>query len=234
MRVIRFDTIDSTNAEAHRLAKQGERGPLWIVAGRQTEGRGRLGRSWVSEPGNLYCTHLFTVSCDARQASQIGLVASLAVADMTIVLLGNTGGIGLKWPNDVLMSGAKFCGILAEVLARPSKDETVIGLGMGINLSHAPSGMPYPVTSLGPQIPVGDAFAILSSAAGRWLTLWQEGRGFAFVREVWQDRAIGIGKELITDGAKGTFLGLCDDGALLLKTSDGEVKQIYSGEVQFV
>ena len=67
-----FDTIDSTNAEAHRHAKEGERGPLWIVADLQSQGRGRLGRHWVSEPGNLYATFVFSLRGSALVASQIG------------------------------------------------------------------------------------------------------------------------------------------------------------------
>jgi BirA family biotin operon repressor/biotin-[acetyl-CoA-carboxylase] ligase len=233
VRTLHFDEIDSTNAEAHRLADRGERGPLWIVAKRQTGGRGRLGRTWISEPGNLYCTRFFSVRCGARTASQISFVASLAVFDTAAQLRDGDAGLGLKWPNDVLLDGAKFCGILPEVMAQPSPKETVIGLGIGINLAHAPSGMPYPVTALGSGIATEDAFVRLVRALDRWLAVWHGGHNFAGVRQAWEARAIGIGKELLASGEKGIFRGLGDDGALLLETPTGALRQIHSGEIRF-
>lgn len=229
MRVLRFDTIDSTNAEAHRLAQQGERGPLWIVANRQSGGRGRLGRSWVSEPGNLYCTHLFTAHCDARTASQIGFVASLAVLDMAEALVGGAN-VGLKWPNDVLLGGAKFCGILPEAVAQPSQGETVIALGIGINLSHAPAGLPYPVAALDAQVDA--AFDALRRALAHRLATWNDGAGFALIRDEWQAHAVGLGQTVSAAGETGVFRGLGPDGALLIDTASGR-RMIHSGEVLF-
>lgn len=229
MRVIRFDTIDSTNAEAHRLARQGERGPLWIVAKQQTGGRGRLGRTWISQPGNLYCTHLLTARCDVRAASQLGFVASLVVLDMAQALVG-AANVALKWPNDVLLDGAKFCGILPEVLAQPARDETVVGLGIGVNLAHAPSGMSYPVAALGAD--VNDAFEALRQALASRLATWNDGAGFALIRDDWQKHAVGLGKTVSAAGETGVFRGLAEDGALLIDTANGR-KAIHSGEVQF-
>jgi BirA family transcriptional regulator, biotin operon repressor / biotin---[acetyl-CoA-carboxylase] ligase len=232
VRTLRFDTIDSTNAEAHRLAGRGERGPLWIVSKRQTGGRGRLGRAWISEPGNLYCTHLFSARCDVARASQLGFVASLAVFDLAAELLGESRGIGLKWPNDVLLDGAKFCGILPEVLARPSADETVIGLGIGINLAHAPEGLPYPVTALGNNIAIEVAFAALARVFETWRTRWNDGTNFAAIRDAWQDRAVGIGAAVSAAGESGIFRGLAEDGALILELAAGERRHVHSGEAR--
>ena len=86
-RLLHFEAIDSTNAEAHRLAKEGERGPLWILADLQSQGRGRLGRHWVSEPGNLYATFVFTFHGSALVASQVGFVAALAIRDTAAEVL---------------------------------------------------------------------------------------------------------------------------------------------------
>lgn len=228
MRIIRFDTIDSTNAEAHRLARAGEGGPLWIIAGQQSGGRGRLGRTWISEPGNLYCTHLFTAHCDARTASQIGFVASLAVLDMAKTLV-HGADIGLKWPNDVLLDGAKFCGILPEVVAQPSSGDTVVALGIGVNLAHAPAGVPYPVTALGAN--VANAFSALRRALAHRLAAWNDGGGFALVRDEWQAHAVGLGGEVRAAGETGIFRGLAEDGAMLLETAHGR-KAIHSGEMR--
>ena len=140
-----FDRIDSTNLEARRLADDGERGPLWLWADEQTLGRGRLGRSWVSEPGNLYATFLFSIAEGPHAAAQVSFVAALAVHD-TVVALRPGLSPAIKWPNDVLIDGAKFCGVLPEVVgANPTR----IAIGCGVNIAHAPEGTPYPVTALG-------------------------------------------------------------------------------------
>src|SRR5215472_12224070 len=101
-----FDEIDSTNTEAMRRAVAGERGPLWIAARRQTRGRGRSGRHWLSEPGNLYASLLITLECQPGVAQQLSLVAGVAVVDAIRTAAGGLGkpeGLRLKWPNDVLI-----------------------------------------------------------------------------------------------------------------------------------
>src|SRR6185503_19704129 len=106
-RLIHFERIDSTNAEARRLAESGERGPLWIWSDEQTGGRGRLGRTWVSEPGNLYVTCLFQTAAAVAAVAQVSFVAAIAVHELASDLLPKEK-LFLKWPNDVLLDGAKF------------------------------------------------------------------------------------------------------------------------------
>ncbi len=228
-----FDRIDSTNAEARRLAEQGERGPLWLWADEQTGGRGRMGRSWVSEPGNLYATFLFAISADPGIAAQVSFVAALAVHDM-VTALQPAAQPSIKWPNDVLIGGAKFCGVLPEVVgANPTR----IAIGCGVNVAHAPHGTPYPVTCLGAAIPVESVLQELSLSLSKRLKIWDEGRGFPAIREAWGARALGLGGAVTaTVGAKeihGIFTGLAADGALILTAADGTVSHIHSGEVKF-
>jgi biotin-[acetyl-CoA-carboxylase] ligase BirA-like protein len=157
-RLVHFERIDSTNAEARRLAEAGETGPLWLWADEQTAGRGRLGRSWVSEPGNLYATFLFSSGAPAGVVGQVGFAAALAVHEIAARLLPGAD-VKLKWPNDVLIGGAKFCGLLAETIGG------TIALGCGINLASAPSGTPYPVTSLARQGTRADVETLLGMLA---------------------------------------------------------------------
>ncbi len=142
--VIHFGRIDSTNAEARRLADQGEQGPLWLVADEQTAGRGRMGRTWVSQPGNLHATFLFSIAAGPEVAAQVSFVAALAVHDMVTALLPSLRP-RIKWPNDVLIGGAKFCGVLPEIVGT---SPTRIAIGCGVNVAHAPKDTPYPVTNL--------------------------------------------------------------------------------------
>jgi BirA family transcriptional regulator, biotin operon repressor / biotin---[acetyl-CoA-carboxylase] ligase len=227
-RVIRHDRIDSTNAEARRLAEAGERGPVWIIAGEQVAGRGRLGRSWVSEPGNFYGTLLFTLHAAPEVATQIGFVAALAVRDAAAELRPDAQ-LRLKWPNDVLMNGAKLSGLLSEIVAHPP---TSIALGCGINLAHAPNGLAYPVAKIGAQVEPDGMLPRLDAALAQYLRVWDEGRGFAAVRAAWLQHALGVGERIAINGLDGVFEGLADNGGLSLKMDDGSRKTVHAGDMR--
>lgn len=228
-----FDRIDSTNLEARRLADDGQRGPLWLLADEQTLGRGRLGRSWVSEPGNLYATFLFAIAEGPQAAAQVSFVAALAVHD-TVTALRPEISPRIKWPNDVLIKGAKFCGVLPEVVG---ESPTRIAIGCGVNIAHAPGGTPYPVTALGADLAVPSVLSELDTSLTRRLAQWDGGRGFTAIRADWAARALGLGGRVTaTAGTRqitGTFTGLAADGALLLEADDGTLTPIHSGEVSF-
>ena len=141
VRVRNHASLDSTNSEALRLARAGERGPLWIVARDQTAGRGRRGREWVSAAGNLAASLLFTSSVAPAVAATLGFVASLAVCE-TCRALAPGPIFALKWPNDVLANGGKVAGLLLESEAQGGALAIVVGIG--VNLASAPEGMPFP------------------------------------------------------------------------------------------
>ncbi|MGE3876730.1 MAG: biotin--[acetyl-CoA-carboxylase] ligase [Parvibaculaceae bacterium] len=239
-RLLHFEAIDSTNAEAHRLAREGERGPLWILADLQSQGRGRLGRHWVSEPGNLYATFVLTLQGTALTASQVGFVAALAIRDTAkAVLPGGTGPLKIKWPNDVQLAGAKFAGILPETVAQPGDGRITVALGMGLNIAHAPQGTLYPVTALarhGGAIAPRECLDVLDRALAHWLAVWRQGDGFAEIRENWLAHAAGLGQDFVgvvnQTQVQGRFADLGDDGAMILVLADGSRKPIHSGEVQ--
>lgn len=228
-----LDRIDSTNLEARRHAQAGETGPLWLWADTQTAGRGRLGRSWLSPPGNLYATFLFSVVVGPEIASQVSFVAALAVHDMVKALRPSLGP-RIKWPNDVLIDGAKVCGVLCEVVGL---NPTRIAIGCGVNVAHAPAGMPYAVACLGGDIAVVDVLQALDASLTGRLALWDEGRGFAAIREAWTDRAFGLGGGVTAQEGgellEGVFEGLAGDGALVMRLPGGARRTIHSGEVRF-
>lgn len=227
-RLLHLSSIDSTNVEARRRFEAGETGPLWIWADEQTGGRGRLGRQWISEPGNLYVTYLFQSGAHAASAAQLGFVAALAVHDTVKTLLPKADLI-LKWPNDVLLKGAKLCGLLAEVLqAQP----LTIALGCGINIAHAPQDLPYAATFLGNGLTPQTVLTVFQAALSARVADWDEGRGFAAIRQQWQERATPRGTLLSVNSEAGTFAGLSETGALLLKRSDGQTVEIHAGDVQ--
>ena len=231
------DTLASTNAEALTLARRGERGPLWIVARRQTAGRGRRGNAWVSPPGNLYATLLLDEPAPPDHAPELSFVAALATYDAILDCApALRGKLALKWPNDILCSAAKLAGILIE--GERAADALAVAIGIGVNCRHHPIGTAYPATDLasaGADISAESLFAALSGMMLRRLAQWRRGGGFDRIRADWLERATGIGGELRVRLPSRELLGrgeaLDEHGRLLLRLPDGSVQAIAAGEV---
>ncbi len=237
---LRLERIDSTNAEARRLAEGGERGPLWITAQAQTEGRGRRGRSWSTQVGNLAATLLLTTDRPAAEAAQIAFVAALAVADAFDAFVP-AGLISIKWPNDVLLDGRKAAGILVESGERPSGGLWV-AVGCGLNLAEAPRDLERPAACVADHLradlretPSPDAaLTALARGFAARLQAW-ETHGFAPIAAAWTARAAGLGRACIArlgqESVEGVAEGLDSDGALRLRMASGAVRRITAGDV---
>jgi len=236
-RLSAHDTLTSTNAEALKLARGGERGPLWIVAREQTAGRGRRGNSWVSPPGNLYATLLLTDPAPPDCAPQLSFVAVLAVHDAIAERVpALRTALALKWPNDLLCGGGKLAGILIE--GERAADALAVAIGIGVNCESHPSHTPYRVTDLkgeGAKVAAGELFESLTAATARRLAQWRRGAGFPEIRTDWIARAAGIGSDmrarLPDKEIVGRAEGLDEQGRLLLRLADGSLQPIAAGEV---
>ena len=176
-----LEETGSTNTEAFRRAAAGEAGPLWIMARRQTQGRGRSGRQWASEPGNLYASLLQRLACPQAVVHQLSLLAGVAVIEAIEAAAGRRiAGLRLKWPNDVLIGEAKCAGILPESRSGGGSAEVVVVIGIGINLSSHPSGLGRAATDLAAQgvtVTPDAMLGVLAQAMQRWLGVWDGGRG---------------------------------------------------------
>jgi BirA family biotin operon repressor/biotin-[acetyl-CoA-carboxylase] ligase len=222
--------IDSTNSEARRLADAGDAGAIWIVADRQTAGRGRRGRVWQTQQGNLATTLL--IRPQGTQVAQLSFAAALAVSDM-VGAFAPHAAIAVKWPNDVLAESRKIAGILLE--AGPGW----LAVGMGVNLAAAPEGTEFPATALadlGVTPPPPDAaLAVIANRFAHWYDVWVE-NGFEPLRMAWLARAGGLGApiraRLPHEERNGVFEGIDANGALLLN-EQGLVRPISAGEVFF-
>ena len=234
-----FDEIDSTNEEAKRRAASGERGPLWISAGSQTAGRGRRGREWVSQVGNLMATLLLWPDASPQQSASLSFVAALAVHEAVSAWIAPQT-VRVKWPNDVLISGRKTSGILLE--SASTSDATKLpwlAVGVGINLVSAPAVANYPATFVNDHGNAPDALEALSVLAMAWdrnYRIWQS-EGFEPIRKAWLSVAAGLGQpievRLAQESMTGTFETLMPDGALQLKLPSGEARAVTAGEVFF-
>jgi BirA family biotin operon repressor/biotin-[acetyl-CoA-carboxylase] ligase len=237
-RLVSLDSVGSTNAEAFARARAGERGPLWITARRQTAGRGRRGRTWVSEPGNLYASLLLTDPAPPPRAAELSLVAALAVHDALVECAAMLGPrLMLKWPNDVVCDGAKLAGILVEGESLPGRPLAVV-IGIGVNCAHHPAETAYPATNLvaaGALVaPESLAQALIGTMAQR-VAEWERGENFAAIRAAWLKRAAGLGAlarvrlpEREVDGVAET---LDEAGRLVLRLADGSRERIAAGEM---
>jgi BirA family biotin operon repressor/biotin-[acetyl-CoA-carboxylase] ligase len=239
--VLSFDDVDSTNSEAFRLAQRGERGPLWVVAKRQTAGRGRSGRSWASASGNLFASYLVELACEPMTALQLSLVAGVAAHDALSRLVEPRIAVQLrlKWPNDLMIGGAKLGGILVETSALGGRLVAVVGLG--VNLTAAPTDLGRAVVALsdiGAAPTAVDVMRPLGISFETWRGVWQDGAGFAQVRSAWLARAGAVGEPLsINTGSAqltGTFQGISDSGALILRDLSGISRQFSFGDVSLL
>ena len=238
-----FEEIDSTNLEALRQADNGIDGPIWIVAERQTRGRGRRGRDWITSQGNLFATLLLTGQGPAGVMSGLSFVAAVAVARMVEQLLAqakSTAQVRLKWPNDILLNTAKAGGILIETSGAGSQqDAYAVAIGIGLNIStHPTETLAYPTTDFaecGIKLNRNDVFEQLALSFDRCLSLWQHGAGFGLIKQRWLEFGPSVGQELKVDtGANvitGAFMGLDQHGELILQLSDGSQQVIVAGDI---
>ncbi|WP_414899667.1 biotin--[acetyl-CoA-carboxylase] ligase [Sphingomonas flavalba] len=216
------------------LAGAGAEEGLWLRAEQQTAGRGRLGRDWASAPGNLYASTLVRPRAGDPSAATLAFVAAVAL-DEVVSAYADPSVLILKWPNDLLLNGAKLSGILLE------RTEGAVVIGMGVNLADHPRSLDRPVTSLagaGYGAPDPALFlADLADAFARWLATWRQGLPAVLAR--WQARAHPRGTALSVHlpgvgQREGLFAGLDADGALRLRLAGGAEEIIHAGDVFMV
>ncbi|WP_420404903.1 biotin--[acetyl-CoA-carboxylase] ligase [Nisaea sp.] len=231
-----FDAVTSTSDEAERLARAGAPDRTLVWARSQSSGRGRLGRSWSSPQGNLYTTAVLDPGLPLGRLQELSFVASLAVHDAVSGLLPEAD-LRLKWPNDVLLGGAKISGILTETLPRGGHYAAL--LGVGLNLGHAPDETRYPATRLQDHLAVPLTVEsllerYLETLAARYET-WRR-HGFEPVRADWIARARWIGRRVMVEsGAErksGCYEGIDADGTMILRLDDGRQEKIAAGDVR--
>jgi BirA family biotin operon repressor/biotin-[acetyl-CoA-carboxylase] ligase len=237
-RLAAFERIGSTNAEALARARDGERGPVWFVTSEQTAGRGRRHRPWIAPRGNLASSILEVMDVPPPVAATLGFAAGLAV----LAALRSAGAtetrFTLKWPNDVMADGKKLAGILLE--AETVGDGLAVVVGIGTNVLAAPEGTPTPATSfrtLGIELQAEQLFAALSDSWIEFRNVWDDGRGFAEIRQKWLQGAAGRGQPVSIAAGGSTVTGIFDTidetGCMIVRTPDGSGVPISAGDVYF-
>jgi BirA family biotin operon repressor/biotin-[acetyl-CoA-carboxylase] ligase len=234
--------VDSTNDWAKKLAKMGAEEGTVTAAQTQMAGRGRLGREWISPRGGLWFSIVLRPDQKASEAAKLVFVASLAVAEVLHekYLLGTE----TKWPNDVLVSGKKICGILAEMRTKDEKVNYVI-LGVGVNANFRPDDVfPKSVrikatsieSELGKKIRLENLLRMLLEKMEMIYDSYLE-VGFAYLLEEWKKYARFLGHRIVVRDRKERLSGLALDvdieGALVLKLEQGTTRRILVGDISF-
>ncbi len=237
-----LDEVDSTLSEAARIAPTLS-GREWILARHQTAARGRRGRGWVSPEGNFAATLVLRLQGAPQQAALRSFVAALALFDACAAVTGRAESFSLKWPNDVLLNGAKLAGILLES-AGQTGDTMLLFIGIGVNLAEAPPATALEARALRPvslagetgvRITPEDFLTEVAAAFARYETQFTA-LGFAPIREAWLARAARLGQEVTartgTSETRGTFETVDAGGQLVLMTPAGRVR-IPAADVYF-
>lgn len=234
----------STNADLLARLSQGEAisEGYWLRADRQTAGRGRSGREWVSPVGNLYCSTVVRLWPTDPLPQTLSLVAGLAVYDLLSSQLrfGRAFGyepLRLKWPNDVLFDGAKIAGILCERI------EYNVVVGIGVNVTRPPSIPDRPTISIQEQngFNSNDAQRVLEYLVPHFekrLLRWRD-EPLENTLAQWSERAHEIGTRLSVHDPQGSdlegaYFGIDQNGCLQLQMPDGTIQTVHAGDVSLI
>lgn len=234
------EALESTNELAFQLALEGAAHGEVVIADRQTRGKGRRGRTWVSPPNlNLYCSIVLRPELPPQRSPEITLVAAVALAQ-TLNELGAPARI--KWPNDLQVDGRKVAGILTELSADPDQIHFAI-LGLGINVNGSRSDFPPELQAsatsvsevVGHPVPRAPLAARLWKHLEGWLRKHAE-KGFPPVRTAWKKAAATLGKKVkIQEEGRlieGTAVDIDDSGALLVENARGQIERVVAGDLE--
>jgi BirA family biotin operon repressor/biotin-[acetyl-CoA-carboxylase] ligase len=238
--IIALDETDSTNLRAKDLAAGGAREGTLVVAGKQTEGRGRKGRSWFSPSGGgVYLSLILRPLLAPSEAPRITLMTGVAAAEALVALTRLDARI--KWPNDILVRGKKIAGILTEISTEMDRiDHVVVGVGLNVNIPRESlaEGLRERATSV--LIETGESFSRVRLLNGflkqfeRYYTILQD-EGFEPIRYRWKELSDIIGQrvsvEMIGNVRTGRVVDIDPDGVLILRDNQGTMQRIASGDV---
>ncbi|EJF77995.1 biotin-[acetyl-CoA-carboxylase] ligase [Candidatus Bartonella washoeensis Sb944nv] len=239
-----YGTVDSTNLVAQRKAQTCHKGYHWVVAQEQSQGRARRGRKWSSPKGNLYSSLLLTDDIVHQTAAQLGFVAGVSVVEAVKQFIKKdekqtNSIVSLKWPNDILLGGAKSSGILLEIFKLPSQQYALV-IGIGINVKYNYEDAPYPTSSLknvGLHVDAEQLFTVLTEYFSKNYLLWKQSGGCDVIRKKWLLYSAHLGQhvKIINDEKiiEGIFDGLDNDFNCIIKQKSGQHAIITAGDVHF-
>lgn len=236
--LLAFDELDSTNEEAKRLARAGGCHGAVIWAKKQSAGRGRQGRNWVSAEGNLFVSVLLQPEKPLAELAELSFVAALAVQEAIAPMLPKPAELKTKWPNDILLDGKKISGILLESFRTEGSEQPWVVVGVGVNVDSFPPQTEFPATCLKDAgVELVSAKIILSRFIHHFIDRYDEwnSKGFAGIRKNWLAHAWGINQKLVARlpdaNIEGIFEGIDARGGLILTLENGKKQTVNAGDV---
>ncbi len=238
--ILRFDSINSTNTEAINQARRGADEGLCVIARQQTAGRGRHGRKWISEKdAGLYFSIVLRPVIENKFLPLITLMTAVAVTDT----LKNIYELkpDIKWANDVHINGKKICGILAEMTETAKGTAIIVGIGINLKSTNFPAEIADIATSIEAEISYkADSEKLLNSltrSLNYFYDCLQSENGAKIIVEEWMKRSsYAFGKPVRVKLENETIFGITDgleeNGALRVKSENGEIRTIQTGEVE--
>ena len=236
-----LEETESTNSEALKLAKSTDR-PTFVVAKKQTNGRGRIDRSWSDPSGNFSGSILIKIDEDLQSLALRSFVAALSVFDAIEQKIGKEHELLIKWPNDLLLNGRKICGILLETRNSGTTSALVIGIGVNLlsspNLDQIKNSTIKPGSILGETGVTLDPIDFSESIAHHYVLRENQLRtvGFTKMRETWMDRAAKLGKKITVRTPNFEYQGVfdsVDENGQLVIICNGVKKKIAAAEIFF-
>lgn len=227
-----FEEIDSTNEEARRQANSAISTPALIIANSQTNGRGRMGRSFHSpKDTGLYLSYLAKAKPNASDTVRLTTAAAVAVSIAIQEIYGIKSEI--KWVNDLLIGGRKVCGILCESFRTSSGERaTVIGIGVNVSTKDFPEELRERAASITDSC---ERKLALAAAILKHLTRFYEDPTAPEIMSIYRKRSAVLGRRVRLLGAGAEALGVAtdieEDGTLCVALDSGEMRKIHSGEI---
>jgi len=239
--ILKYKEIDSTNNEAVRLLDKRKSFPYWIIAEKQTAGKGRKNRYWDSLVGNFMGTYVIEINLERKFLPHLTFVSALAIYDTIQKFISNKNEkiVQLKWPNDLIINKSKCGGVLIENIASKKDNNHIIAIGIGINLTKSPSKTIFPSSNIFKETNIKidpDEFLFeLDKNIRKKINLWKNGLNYEAILEQWIDKAFLLNKEIsvtLPNGIKekGIFTSIDNEGGLILKTKDKN-KIFYAAEI---
>ena len=232
--ILKFDEINSTNTEAINQAKRGADEGLCVVARSQTNGRGRFGRTWISEKdAGLYFSIVLRPKIEMRFLPLLTLMSAVAVHDVLSEVYNLKPDI--KWANDVHVNGRKICGILAETVETNKGLAVIVGIGINLKSTNFPAEII--ATSIEEETKLTVNFDEVHEALTRFFTYHYDNFDAKIIRKEWTKRSsYAFGKEVKILSGNETLFGITrgieENGALRIETDNGEIKIIHAGDVE--
>lgn len=237
--VVYYDSVDSTNTEAKRLADKNAVHGTLVAAGTQTAGKGRRGRAWTSDPGTgVWMTVILRPEFSPPSASMLTLIMGMAVAKAAEELTGLEAKI--KWPNDVVLNGRKICGILTEMSAEPDYiHHVIIGVGVNVNIDSFPDELKEKATSFlqetGEEYRLADIIERIGILFEHYYGIFIRTGDLLALREEYNQRLAGLHKAVRVldphEPFEGISRGINELGELVVELEDKSVRNVYAGEI---